>query len=401
MKPAAPESACESLSLGPGEIEENDLSRQTRLLGPQVTTSHRVVERAIRAARQGYSGLSSATYLHGQKASVAPPRVGKTSSAAVRFRVVARFADARTVAVRRTGPGSSGRRQSLGDADGRLPWMRDPTRAADSDRLSRRAVARIMPTRRDSDTHRLREAKTMEQRQLGKQGLTVSAIGLGCMGMSEFYGPGDEAESIATLHRALDLGVNFLDTADMYGPFTNEVLVGKAIRDRRGEVVLATKFGNERRADGSWVGINGRPDYVRRACDASLGRLGLDHIDLYYQHRVDATVPIEETVGAMAELVQQGRSGSSDCRKRRPATIRRARRPPDHGPANGVLAVDPGCGGRGPPHGPRVGHRLRGLQPAGTRLSDRAVSGTTKTWPRTTSGGGRPGRELSEEPGLG
>lgn len=164
----------------------------------------------------------------------------------------------------------------------------------------------------------------MEQRQLGKQGLTVSAIGLGCMGMSEFYGPGDEAESIATLHRALDLGVNFLDTADMYGPFTNEVLVGKAIRDRRGEVVLATKFGNERRADGSWVGINGRPDYVRRACDASLGRLGLDHIDLYYQHRVDATVPIEETVGAMAELVQQGKVRFLGLSEAAPATIRRA-----------------------------------------------------------------------------
>lgn len=164
----------------------------------------------------------------------------------------------------------------------------------------------------------------MEQRQLGKQGLTVSAIGLGCMGMSEFYGPGDEAESIATLHRALDLGVNFLDTADMYGPFTNEVLVGKAIRDRRGEVVLATKFGNEHRADGSWVGINGRPDYVHRACDASLGRLGLDHIDLYYQHRVDATVPIEETVGAMAELVQQGKVRFLGLSEAAPATIRRA-----------------------------------------------------------------------------
>jgi aryl-alcohol dehydrogenase-like predicted oxidoreductase len=164
----------------------------------------------------------------------------------------------------------------------------------------------------------------MEQRQLGKQGLTVSAIGLGCMGMSEFYGPGDEAESIATLHRALDLGVTFLDTADMYGPFTNEVLVGKAIRDRRGEVVLATKFGNERRPDGSWIGINGKPEYVRRACDASLGRLGLDYIDLYYQHRVDATVPIEETVGAMAELVQQGKVRFLGLSEAAPATIRRA-----------------------------------------------------------------------------
>ncbi len=177
----------------------------------------------------------------------------------------------------------------------------------------------------------------MEQRQLGKQGLTVSAIGLGCMGMSEFYGPGDEVESIATLHRALDLGVNFLDTADMYGPFTNEVLVGKAIRDRRGEVVLATKFGNERRPDGSWIGINGKPEYVRRACDASLGRLGLDYIDLYYQHRVDNTVPIEETVGAMAELVQQGKVRFLGLSEAAPATIRRAHAVhPITGPANGT-----------------------------------------------------------------
>ena len=145
----------------------------------------------------------------------------------------------------------------------------------------------------------------MQTRHLGS--LTVSAMGLGCMGMSEFYGPGDEAHCISTIHRALDLGCNFLDTADMYGPFTTEVLVGKAIAGRRDEVVLATKFGNERRADGSWVGINGRPEYVRAACDASLARLGTDHIDLYYQHRVDTTVPIEDTVGAMAELVQAGK----------------------------------------------------------------------------------------------
>src|ERR1044071_3791563 len=119
------------------------------------------------------------------------------------------------------------------------------------------------------------------------------------MGMSEFYGAHDDAQSIDTIHRALDLGVNFLDTADMYGPFTNELLVGRAIAGRRDEVVLATKFGNERREDGSWIGVNGRPDYVRAACDASLQRLGVDHIDLYYQHRVDTEVPIEETVGAM------------------------------------------------------------------------------------------------------
>src|SRR5262249_26041559 len=147
----------------------------------------------------------------------------------------------------------------------------------------------------------------MQQRTLGTQGLTVSALGLGCMGMSEFYAGRDEAESVATIHRALDLGVNFLDTADMYGPFTNEILVGKAIRGRRDAVVLATKFGNVRRPDGSWAGVNGRPEYVRSACDASLKRLGVDHIDLYYQHRVDANVPIEETVGAMAELVRAGK----------------------------------------------------------------------------------------------
>src|SRR5687768_1027053 len=145
----------------------------------------------------------------------------------------------------------------------------------------------------------------MDTRRLG--GLDVSAQGLGCMGMSEFYGTGDQAEAERTIHRALDLGVTFLDTADMYGPFTNEQLVGKAIAGRREDVQLATKFGNERRADGTRVGINGKPDYVRAACDASLQRLGVDHIDLYYQHRVDRTVPIEETVGAMAELVAAGK----------------------------------------------------------------------------------------------
>ncbi len=163
----------------------------------------------------------------------------------------------------------------------------------------------------------------LEKRKLGGT-LEVSAIGLGCMGMSEFYGRADEASSIAVIHRALDLGVNFLDTADMYGPFTNEKLVGKAIRDRRDQVVLATKFGNERRADGSWVGVNGRPEYVRRACDASLQRLGVDHVDLYYQHRVDKTVLIEETVGAMAELVQAGKVRYLGLSEASPETIRRA-----------------------------------------------------------------------------
>ncbi|CAN5831653.1 aldo/keto reductase [soil metagenome] len=145
----------------------------------------------------------------------------------------------------------------------------------------------------------------MEQRHLGP--LSVSAIGLGCMGMSEFYGSGDDQASTEVIHRALDFGCTFLDTADMYGPFTNERLVGQAIAGRRDEVTLATKFGNERREDGSWVGVNGHPDYVRSACDASLERLGVEAIDLYYQHRVDLTVPIEDTVGAMGELVAAGK----------------------------------------------------------------------------------------------
>ena len=144
------------------------------------------------------------------------------------------------------------------------------------------------------------------------------------MGMSEFYGTGDEADAVATIHRALDLGVTFLDTADMYGPFTNEKLVGRALDGRREDVVLATKFGNERAEDGTRLGINGRPDYVRRAADASLQRLGVDHIDLYYQHRVDPNVPIEETVGAMAELVEAGKVGHLGLSEASPSTIRRA-----------------------------------------------------------------------------
>jgi aryl-alcohol dehydrogenase-like predicted oxidoreductase len=149
-------------------------------------------------------------------------------------------------------------------------------------------------------------------------------MGLGCMGMSEFYGTGDEDESIATIRAAIDAGAGFLDTADMYGPFTNERLVGRAIAGRRPEVVLATKFGNERNPDGSRVGINGRPEYVRKAADASLGRLGVDHIDLYYQHRVDPTVPIEDTWAAMADLVQAGKVRYLGISEAAPETLRRA-----------------------------------------------------------------------------
>src|SRR6185436_3614807 len=164
----------------------------------------------------------------------------------------------------------------------------------------------------------------MQQRTLGSQGLAVSAIGLGCMGMSDFYGGADEAGSIATIHRALDLGVTFLDTADMYGPFTNERLVGRAIKGRRDEVVLATKFGNVRAEDGTFLGISGRPEYVRQACDASLQRLGVDTIDVYYQHRVDPDTPIEETVGAMAGLVTAGKVRYLGLSEAAPQTIRRA-----------------------------------------------------------------------------
>jgi aryl-alcohol dehydrogenase-like predicted oxidoreductase len=164
----------------------------------------------------------------------------------------------------------------------------------------------------------------MKTRQLGKGGPVVSAMGLGCMGMSEFYGPRDEAEALATIHRALDLGVTLLDTADMYGPFTNEELVGRAIRERRKEVFLATKFGILRSADPQYRGISGNPEYVRSACEASLRRLGVDVIDLYYQHRVDPETPIEETVGAMARLVEEGKVRYIGLSEAGPQTIRRA-----------------------------------------------------------------------------
>ncbi len=164
----------------------------------------------------------------------------------------------------------------------------------------------------------------MRQRKLGGEGLTVSELGLGCMGMSEFYGTTDEDESIATIQHAIDLGVTFIDTADMYGPFTNEKLVGKAIADRRDEVQLATKFGNVRGEDGSFQGVSGKPEYVRECCDASLARLGVDHIDLYYQHRVDPETPIEETVGAMAELVEAGKVRYLGLSEAGAGTIRKA-----------------------------------------------------------------------------
>jgi aryl-alcohol dehydrogenase-like predicted oxidoreductase len=164
----------------------------------------------------------------------------------------------------------------------------------------------------------------MQTRELGRSGLFVSALGLGCMGMSDFYGAGEEAESIATIHRAMELGVDFLDTADIYGMGRNEELVGKAIKDRRDKVVLATKFGNVRAEDGTFIGVNGKPDYVRSACEVSLRRLQVDVIDLYYQHRVDRDTPIEDTVGAMAELVQAGKVRYLGLSEAAPETIRRA-----------------------------------------------------------------------------
>src|SRR3989454_574742 len=208
----------------------------------------------------------------------------------------------------------------------RLAWCALPERLPGAAGSRNRDLACGVARRpiRCSTKRQVEDNTRMQERKLGAEGLVVSALGLGCMGMSEFYGSRDDAESIATIQRALEVGITFVDTADVYGPFTNEQLVGRAIRGRRDRVVLATKFGNVRGPDGGWLGINGRPEYVRQACDASLKRLGVEYIDLYYQHRVDRTVPIEETVGAMAALVTAGKVRYLGLSEAAPATLRRA-----------------------------------------------------------------------------
>ncbi len=242
----------------------------------------------------------------------------------------------------------------------------------------------------------------MHTRELGTTGLTVSALGLGCMGMSEFYGAGDDAESTRVIHRALELGVTLLDTSDMYGPHTNEQLVGKAIADRRDQVVLATKFGIMRDPDdSSRRGVNGTPEYVRESVEGSLQRLGVDHIDLYYQHRVDPDTPIEETIGAMAELVARGQGplpGDERGGARHPAP--RRRRAPDRRAADRVLAVVARPRGRGPARVPRPRRRLRRLLAARPRLPLRRdpLDGRPRRGRLPPPQPALPGRELREEP---
>ena len=210
----------------------------------------------------------------------------------------------------------------------------------------------------------------MEKRKLGTQGLVVSAIGLGCMGMSQAYGTPDETESIATLNRAIELGIDFFDTADVYGNHHNEELVGKTLKPFRSRIQIATKFGNVF-ADGK-RSVNGRPEYVRSACDGSLSRLGVDHIDLYYQHRVDRNVPIEETVGAMAELVRAGKVRYLGLSEASAATIRRAHKVhPDHRGAVGIFAMDARLRGRRDSDPARTWNWVRSFQSAGARNAER------------------------------
>ncbi len=244
----------------------------------------------------------------------------------------------------------------------------------------------------------------MKTRRLGKNGPTVSALGLGCMGMSEFYGPREEAESIATIHRALDLGITYLDTADVYGPFTNEELVGRAIRGRLDQVFLATKFGILRSADPQYRGVSGRPDYVRQACEASLRRLGVDDIELYYQHRIDPNVPVEETVGTMARLVKEGKVRYLGLSEAGPKTIRRAHA--EHpitalqneyslwtrDPEDGVLAVCSELGIGFVPYSPLGRGVLTGKI---TKLDDLAQDDFRRTNPRFEEGNFKKNLELA------
>ena len=208
----------------------------------------------------------------------------------------------------------------------------------------------------------------MNKRELGTSVLSVSAMGLGCMGMSEFYGATDEAESTATIHRALDLGIDFLDTADMYGSGANEELVGRAIKGRRDQVILATKFGNVRTPEGGFGPVKGRPEYVRQACDASLQRLSVEVIDLYYQHRVDPDVPIEDTVGAMKVLVEAGKVRFLGLSEAGAQTIRRAS---DRRAADGVQPLEPRPGGRDTSGLPRARDRVRTVQSPRSWIPDR------------------------------